>query len=93
MSNHTSHPAALAFARQRGIHVPKPSVIPQDTDLTVTELLGNAKALGLPANTKTRKGDLIAMLNGSSVVSPAVDLTKLTPRQQRRLRKRGLVAA
>lgn len=91
--NHTSDPTAISYARQRGISVPKAVRIPEDTDLTVSELLGNAKAAGLPVNTKTRKPDLIAALNASVVVAPSVNLDKLTARQRRRLRKNGVLAA
>lgn len=92
MSNHTNHPTALNFARQRGITVGSSDPIQADTALTVASLRELAIADGLPVNTKTRKADIIALLNEANQ-DASVDLSKLTARQARRVRKRLAVAS
>lgn len=89
----TSHPAAIAYANQRGIAtIPGPQV---EIEGTVPELYAKAKELGLPVTTKTKKPALIVALSGYNHENAAqVDTEKLTAAQRRRLRtKYGVVGA
>lgn len=86
MSNGTLKTAGRAaiYARQRGINVGAMSV-PDDTKMTVSELIAAARAMGLKVTTKMKKSDLVATINSSV---GCVDVSRLTARQRRRIRKK-----
>lgn len=87
----TNNPTAVAYAKQRGVRTHPGSSL--STEGTVADLYDRAKTAGLKVTTKMRKADLVKMIehNNRCVSSnERVDISKLTPRQRRRLRKRGV---
>ena len=94
----TSHPAAIAYARQAGIATqPGPQI---DAEGTVPDLYARAKKLNLSGpngrtvTTKTKKPDLVAAIERYNAENVAtVDTAKLTAAQRRRLRRRGVRGA
>lgn len=69
--------------------------IPKNTSLTVSALLDLGRKMGAPVTTKMKKADLIETVNKANKTNAkaalsGVDTSKLTPKQRRRLRKRGV---
>lgn len=82
----------MIYAKQRGISSPSVVVIlSEQTTSTVDSLRTLGKKMGLPITTKMRKAEIVRAINAHQEAHAvaAVDTSKLTPRQQRRLRKRS----
>ena len=86
----TNHPAALAYARQRGVEVEGPSL---STEGTNAELLARCKSAGIKATTKMRREMLVSLLDNHNRSGGTVDTDKLSVAQRRRLRRKYGIAA
>lgn len=87
----TQNPTAVVYAKQRGISINKRPKL--SAEGTVEELHSRLKDAGIKVTTKMRKAELLDLIehnNRVASVSKDVDISKLTPKQRRRLRKRGV---